>query len=388
MAINRRWQASVGLAGVVLWGLAAVGQAGWAYRSSADGAMEPPNGGNQQTACLVLDIDQNGTDDFVIAERTQGPSVVWYARQGDGTWKRRVIETTPLHIEAGGDVFDIDGDGDLDIVFCGDWKDDGVWWWENPHPNHDGPEGWVRRTIKSGDGARYQHDCRFGDFDGDGRAELAWWSQTAKKLFLADIPTDPRRAKAWDCREIWSYTDGPGHEGMDVADVDGDGTVDIVGAGYWFKYAVGRFQAHLIAPRPSTRCAVGQIIPGGRPEVVLSPGDSDGPVEWYEWKDGAWAGHTLLRRAIHAHSLALRDINGDGRLDVFVAEMGSPGAGAKARTMIFRGLDRGRFAREIVAVGKANHESRLGDLDGDGDVDIIGKPYSYGAPGLHIWLQD
>ena len=361
----------------------------WKYLSSDSGALPVPNGSSQQTACLVLDIDADGTDDFVITERTGKPSVVWYKYRGEGRWEKFVIDDTPLHIEAGGDYHDIDADGDLDIVFCGDSRSDGLWWWENPYPKYEAGKPWKRRTIKAGDNARYQHDSRFGDFDGDGKVELAWWSQTAKKLFLAEIPKNPRTAGNWAYQVIFSYSGKTGHEGMDVADIDLDGTVDIVGAGYWFEHAGGgKFKPHKITDRPFTRCAAGQLVPGGRVEVVISPGDADGPVEWFEWDGKRWVGHRLMDKIIHGHSLAVRDIDGDGHVDVFVAEMGKPGAGRNARTMIYFGAGGRQFERQIVDVGKANHESKLGDVDGDGDIDIIGKPYSFGAPGLGVWLQD
>ena len=41
-----------------------------------------------------------------------------------------------------------------------------------------------------------------------------------------------------------------------------------------------------------------------------------------------------------------------------------------------------------VATGFGNHESKLADLDGDGDLDILGKPFREGVPGLNIWLND
>jgi len=362
---------------------------GWKYLSSDSGALAVPNSNNQQTASLVLDIDKDETDDFVITERTGKPSVVWYKYCGEGKWEKLLIDDTPLHIEAGGDYYDIDADGDLDIVFCGDSRSDGVWWWENPYPKYEAARPWKRRVIKAGDNARHQHDNRFGDFDGDGKVELAWWSQAAKKLFLAKIPKNPRTAGHWDYKDIFSYSGKTGHEGMDVADINLDGTVDIVGAGYWFEHAGGgKFKSHKITDRPFTRCAAGQLVPGGRLEVVISPGDTDGPVEWFEWDGKKWVGHRLMDKIIHGHSLAVRDIDGDGHVDVFVAEMGKPGAGKNARTMIYLGDGRGLFERQIVDVGKANHESKLGDLDGDGDIDIIGKPYSFGAPGLGVWLQD
>ncbi|MCS7304333.1 MAG: VCBS repeat-containing protein [Thermoguttaceae bacterium] len=368
---------------------AEAGRPTWTYLSSALGNLPPPNTGTQQTACLVLDIDKDKIDDFVIAERTQSPSVVWYKYQGNRRWAKYVVELEPLHIEAGGDFCDIDADGDLDIVFTGDWQSDGVWWWENPYPQYLPDKPWKRRTIKSGDGARHQHDCRFGDFDGNGRKELVWWSQSAKKLFLAPIPDNPREAKSWSYVPIFSYTGSLGHEGLDVADIDLDSKQDIVGAGYWFQHRQGHeFTAHKISDRPFTRTAVGQLVPGGRPEVVISPGESVGPVDWYQWDGQGWVPRRLLDKVHNGHSLQIQDIDRDGHLDIFVAEMGKPGAGPNCKMWIFWGNGKAQFTQQLISVGKDNHESKLGDLDGNGKLDILGKPYSFQTPMLHIWLQE
>lgn len=378
---------------VVAWlgmvGAAMAAEPSWIYLSSKAGNLPTPNTGKQQTACLVLDIDGDKINDFVVAERTLSPSVVWYKYQGDRRWAKYVVESQRLNIEAGGDCHDIDGDGDPDIAFCGDSSNDGVWWWENPCPHYDPQTPWKRHLVKSGDNARYQHDSRFGDFDGDGKMEFAWWSQTAQQLFLARIPPNPREAKSWPYVSIFKCPGG-GYEGMDVTDMNGDGKVDIVGAGYWFEHKGGdKFEPHKIADRPSTKTAVGRLIRGSRmPQVVLSPGDSDGPLDWYEWDGAKWMHNRLLDKVIHGHSLQVADINRDGNLDIFVGEMGSPGAGPQCQTRIFWGDGRGGFAEQVIAVGKANHESKLGDLDGDGRMDILGKPYSFETPILHIWLQE
>ena len=90
----------------------------WKHLSSANGDIEVPNPGMQQTATAVLDVDKDGVNDFIITERSEAPSVVWYRRTKAG-WDRYVVDAAPLRIEAGSSSCDIDRDGDLDIVFGG-----------------------------------------------------------------------------------------------------------------------------------------------------------------------------------------------------------------------------------------------------------------------------
>jgi hypothetical protein len=42
----------------------------------------------------------------------------------------------------------------------------------------------------------------------------------------------------------------------------------------------------------------------------------------------------------------------------------------------------------MISEGIDLHESEIADLDGDGDYDILGKPYNGDAPRLDIWLQN
>jgi hypothetical protein len=120
-----------------------------------------------------------GIQDFVVGERTRSPSIVWYKRTGKG-WKKFVIDGTPLRPEAGGDFCDIDRDGDLDIVFGQDASGHRMWWWENPYPKYD--KKWPRHQINSG--GSQSHDQVFGDFDGDGRADVAVFDDGAGRWFV------------------------------------------------------------------------------------------------------------------------------------------------------------------------------------------------------------
>jgi len=378
----------------------------WKHLSTINGDIPAPNTGDQQTSSLVLDIDRDGLNDFVITERTKAPAVVWY-RRGSTGWTRFIVDNEPLHIEAGGDSYDIDADGDLDIVFGGDWQNNKVWWWENPYPNYEPNTPWKRREIKNF-GSTKHHDQIFGDFDGDAKAELVFWNQGACKLYIAEIPENPREtppSAGWQCTEIYSYSSDsemeqrgtyPGfkaineHEGLAKIDIDGDGKIDIVGGGRWFKHNGGsNYTPNIIdAGYAFSRSAAGQLIKGGRPEVVLVVGDGWAPLMMYEWKKGVWVSNNLIEEVDCGHSLALIDFNGDDNLDIWLAEMRLNDKNPDAKSLILLGDGKGSFQTVEISTGIELHESKIADLDADGDLDILGKPYNWQSPRLDIWLNE
>ncbi|HRW07546.1 MAG TPA: VCBS repeat-containing protein, partial [Caldilineaceae bacterium] len=360
----------------------------WVHLSTKGGALPSPAGSEQQTAAMIVDIDGDGLNDFVIAGRRASPAVVWY-RRGEEGWQRYLVEEKALHIEAGGAYHDIDGDGDPDLVLGGDNRSNEIWWWENPAPTFAPETPWTRHQIKAS-GENKHHDQLFGDFDDDGQIELAFWNQGAQALFLAEIPAEPRQDEPWPLRKIYQWSDGEEHEGLAQADINGDGVSDLVGGGRWFERTTdGTYQAHVIDDSQRfSRVAAGQLIPGGPPEVVLGCGDCDGPLQWYSLVDGAWISHPLLERDIrHGHTLALADFDGDGALDIFAAEMRLNGNNANATMWVLLGNNQGTFTPTVVASGYGNHESKVGDLNGDGTPDILGKPYNWETPRLDIWLN-
>ena len=362
----------------------------WAHLSSGSGDLPLPTDSTQQTSTLILDIDKDGLNDFVIAaRRSPGPSLVWYRRLADG-WDRYVIDNSILRIEAGGTFTDIDGDGDLDIVMGGDGGVNTVWWWENPYPNFNPTTTWTRRLIKNS-GANKHHDQMFGDFDNDGRDELVYWNQGAKTLFLAEIPANPRTSGTWPATAIYSWTTEGEHEGLAKEDIDGDGLIDIVGGGRWFKFNGGTsFSPQIIdSAQTFSRAAAGQLKEGGRSEAVFVIGDGVGPVNWYEWNGSEWIGHTLIDQDIdHGHSLQVADMDGDGHQDIFLAEMRLDSGNPDAKIWIFYGDGAGNFTTTVVATGIGSHEAKVGDLDGVGDHDILGKPYNWDTPRVDVWLSD
>ena len=381
------------------------GAAQWKHLSTINGDLPVPNSGKQQTSATVFDIDKDGVNDFVITERTAAPSVVWY-RRGKTGWTRYVLEAAALRPEAGATFGDIDGDGDLDFIAGADGGGDTgnqIWWWENPYPTFDPAASWKRHIVKKS-GERKHHDTMFADVDGDGKRELVFWNQRGHTLFLARVPANPKDDREWPMAPIFTYTfDGEmqqratappfksinEHEGLALADIDGDGKADLVGGGYWFKHLGGdRFAANTVdAGYHFSRAAAGQFIEGGRPEIVFVVGDGVGPLMLYEWIKGTWKPRMILDQVDNGHSLTALDFNGDGHLDIFCAEMRLNGGNPESKIYLLLGDGRGIFQKTVVATGFDSHESKVADLDGDGKLDILGKPYNHETPALNLWLQ-
>ncbi len=358
----------------------------WKHYGNDKNRLPQPGPATEQTALVVLDLDKDRQQDFVVFSRGATNSVTGYRRAGY-QWKKFIIEPDELPIEAGASYFDIDGDGGLDLVAGEDDSGNKVYWWENPFPDTDTNLRWVRRTVKRS-GKNKHHDMIFGDFDDDGRAELVFWNQGDHALFISDIPDQPRLSDEWERTVIYSsYHE---EEGLSVADINGDGVTDIIAGGKWFRHVVrNKFVPEKIGDAPVfSRAAAGQLKKGGRPELVFVVGDGAGYLRWYEWVQGEWKGHDLLDVKVdHGHTLQVYDVNQDGFLDIFCAEMRLYGKNPGALSRVFYGNGEGGFTKEVLSKGYGNHESRLADLDADGDPDLLGKPYNWETPRLDIWIN-
>ncbi|MBN2130565.1 MAG: VCBS repeat-containing protein, partial [Sedimentisphaerales bacterium] len=180
-----------------------------------------------------------------------------------------------------------------------------------------------------------------------------------------------------------------GTGGIPLADFDGDGDLDTVVSrretqtAYWFqrkddatwiRHAMGKAEG-----LSNTLGAAALDVNGdGLTDVVLSRVWFENPGGLGERPDTPWPAHAF---AGGGHDIVAADVNGDGRLDIVtyhgtVVSWYDPAANMK-QTDVGRGADNhGGIAPRGV-----------GDLDGDGDLDIVIPAHWFENPGngLGTW---
>lgn len=325
-----------------------------------------------QTA--LADVDHDGDLDFITGQRS-GP-IVWYEYQ-EKNWVRHLLgNDSPSDV--GGVAMDVNRDGWADFVTGGAWYE---------HPGKE-PIGPFKRHVFDASLASV-HDIRVGDLDGDGKDDIVTMSDK-NDLRWYKIPTDPHGN--WQKTFISESV----HSGISVGDMDGDGDLDIARSNIWLENDGNgkNWTSHRMTEpiwgsdavpwqRNATQTWIADMNGDNRPDVVVTDGESRGArAAWLEaplQKSGAWKIHYLPKGDDNArgayHSLHVADFDQDGFLDVFTVEMEWVGGESPPRWFIWKGLDgKGQFEeRVILGANLGGHEAAVGDVDGDGDLDICSK---------------
>ncbi|MFO1054597.1 MAG: VCBS repeat-containing protein [Planctomycetota bacterium] len=211
------------------------------------------------------------------------------------------------------------------------------------------------------------------DFDGDGDLDVLTGSTQSFQAF----------ARMW-------WNDGQGHlsEGptqlnlgvpMATADFDGDGHVDVVtDFGIWFGNGSGTFTigwantSFDISPTVDT-VALGDLDHDGRLELAYRQGHSPYEVRVVSYRGSRQFSMSTVRSLVSDPNrdlgVAIADLDGDGNNDLLVWP-GSVNDGAHSVLMLF-GDGAGAYPRNLVQV--ADISGPLVDVDGDGDLDALGR---------------
>jgi len=331
----------------------------------------------------LVDLDRDGDLDFVLGGRQPRPErLYWYEFRGADGWVRHEVGTN-YQSDVGLASLDVDGDGWPDLVCSGVWF---------RHPGNLRAGRWERLAFAPE--ASGAHDIVAADVDGDGRKDVVMMGDARTALdALAwfKVPTDPRQP--WERHDI-----GPGIHGAiapaGVGDINGDGHADVVRGDTWFENRGGKGLEWLGHPNipmgrkgpygVCVRTAIADVDGNGRNVLVMCDADIERSsmvvLRSPDGRGATWTKQELPQSFEYGslHSLAVADFNGDGRVDIVSNEQEEllPGGRTDPRWVLWESLGGGRFVERVLLDTRlGGHELQAGDVDGDGDVDLVSKAW-------------
>ena len=265
-------------------------------------------------------------------------------------------------------VFDVDGDGVLDIV-------SGAFWYRGPDFSECYPVGDVQAE------GEYFDDFSTIPLDitGNGRPDFitgGWWGGT---LRWRENPGEAGRE--WPehivapCGNI---------ETTRAWDIDGDGRPEIIpntpnGPLRVYKLradeagkGTGEFEEHVILDRTQGHgLGCGDITGNGRPDIVLNNGWLEAPELPYEQE---WTWHPEFDLGSASVPILVADVNGDGLPDLIVG--GAHRYGLEWYEQRLEAGTRTWIRHDIDPCNSQYHDLFWVDIDGDGQNELVtGKRY-------------
>ncbi len=353
----------------------------WTYKQIADD--------HAQTFGLAFgDVDGDDRSDIISGR-------YWYRNPGGGLlgdWARGEFPDGMHAI-----LFtDIDDDEWVDILAMKDEGEIGVYWLEATGQSAD---DWDAIKIGSVEAASHSLGAQGYAFASlkEGETPVVLLSSGAG-IYMFRVPDVPAEGD-WPRVHV---SGNPSDEGLAVGDIDGDGLADIAAttgdskriewyrnpgddSDDWAASVIGVVDDWVFPDR----IALADLNEDGGLDVVVTEenGNETGArTIWLEQPLGAptteWDLNPIVTQG-STNSLDTGDVDGDGHIDVILAEH----RGQK-KLSVWLNDGTGNLTEFAIDNGKESHlGSRLYDLDGDGDLDIVSIAWDEFSL-VHFWRND
>jgi hypothetical protein len=268
---------------------------------------------------------------------------------------------------------DFDGDGDLDLA-TGAEGDSRVAWLENRRVHRSTSFADAQLLPAQADATR---DVAAADVDGDGDLDLLSASYNDDRVAWYENALG--NASRWQAHTVTTAANGA--DAVTSADLDGDGDLDLVSASEldneitWYENRGaprGPWPERVVTTAvPGVRAVFGADVDGDGDVDAVSASPNADEIVWYENRPGdglAWLAHSIAREANGALAVWAGDMDGDGDTDVLSA------SSIDDRILLHTNRDRrGHDWSTRTLSGQASGAASVtaADVDGDGDVDAL-----------------
>ena len=337
----------------------------------------------------MADFDKDGDLDYAFSGKD---AFYWFEKEGM-SWAQHEIGTMPLR-HLGATTFDVDGDGWEDIII-------GRYWYRNPQ----NPRTEVFERYQYDDAIDSNiHDIVMADMDGDGVKDLVLMGE-GEGIIWYNIPKEVRKDTNWSKSTITLdalVKNDHIHSGFypaGINDLDGDGDNDLVLPDRWLENT-GEGKSWTKHGLPfgkrgpfglSSRSWITDLDGDGDNDIVMT--DSDQQASRIAWLENhgdtppQFTAHFLPMTAPGIrgsfHSLFVGDLDKDGDPDILTCDQEDdtlPPEGAFPRWYIWENVGENQypvFEERVIYDSKlGGHDALVGDVDGDGDLDIYSKVWN------------
>jgi hypothetical protein len=348
-------------------------------------------GGFQPTAVALADVNGDGRPDLIVANHCSNPQcktsgvVGVLLGNGDGTFQKAVTYDSGGSVAFSVAVADVNGDAKPDILVAnmGDGSSDG-----SVAVLLGNGDGTFQKAVTYDSGGKYLKSVAIRDVNSDGKADLLLANMGdgsnngSVGVLLGNGDGSFQKAATFD-------SGGIGTDWVAVADLKGDGKLDLIVANLCgndphchgsgtvgvlhgngdgtFRTAVTYDSGGMDAPS----LAVADVNGDGKLDIVVTSGDAVGVL--------LGKGNGTFRKALtyksgghEAWAVAVADVNGDGKPDVLVTHGGN-NASEHSKVGVLLGNGDGAFQRVATcdSGGVATFSVAVGDVNGDGKPDLI-----------------